>query len=476
MGAPAFSLRRPPLLRLEDLEHIEEAAQRILERVGIAVVGDEPLAALAARGFAPAADGRIRIERRLARAFLDEERARNGRAFSLEPQPPPPAAPFEVGVSNYSLAVHDIEADRVVPYTTARLIETTKLVDGLYERGVRATAPGTPADVPGPLQPVVQLWVSATYCRAGRTPTDIKSLASLPYVVEMTEALGRPLRDVAVYVFSPLTLSGESLACAMAMGPKLETVGVASMPLMGVSAPIHAGDAFAVSAAEVIGSAILVRELTGLRPRWAAWVFPADMRSLMMVFGSPENFFLQMMSNELHAYLHGTPWSMGAGNIHVMAKMPGVQASAERGSLMTVGALLGQRTFGSVGTLSLDEVFSAEQLLYDLEIVQHVERFVRGLDGACDPDRCVADVVGALERQTYAALESTRDAYAEVYWHPRLFERRSLTAWQAAGSPSIRRQVHDEIRRLVAAHSYTLDADTQKAIDAILARAKARLG
>ena len=330
-------------------------------------------------------------------------------------------------------------------------------------------------DVPGPLQAVVQLWVSATYCRSGRRPTDIKSLASLPYVREMTAALGGAVDFMNVWVFSPLSRAGESLACTLSLGSDLKSVAVGSMPSLGVSASIHPGDAFALAAAEVVGSAILVREIVGLEPAWHVNVLPADLRSLMQVFGSPENLLLQWMSSEVNAFLHGTPWHPAAGNMHVMAKVPGVQATAERASIMTAGALLGQRGFSNAGTLSLDEVFSAEQLLYDLEVRDHVERLVRSLDGGCDPERCVAATLEALEAGTFAALESTCHAHREVYWSPRFFERRSLTAWQAAGSPSVRQQVHAEIHRLGRQHEYALPPDEQRAIDAILARAKADL-
>jgi len=471
----ALRFGRPALFRIRDLEQIEEAMCGILARVGIAVHDEAALRRLAAGGFR-ADGGRIRLERNVVRAFLSDVRDRNGRRFAPEPRPlEPDSHEILVGVSNYPLHVHDLEADRIVPYTTPRLIEATKLVDVLHERGVRCRAPGTPVDVPGPLQPVVQLWVSATHCRSGTRPTDIKALASLPYVRDMTEALGGAVDHMNVWVFSPLAVAGESLACTLSLGGSLRSVAVGSMPSMGVSASIHAGDAFALAAAEVVGSAILVREIAGLEPTWHVNLFPADMRSLMQVFGSPENLLLQWMGSEVDAFLHGTPWHPAAGNMHVMAKRPGVQAAAERASIMTVNALLGQRGFSNAGTLSLDEIFSAEQLLYDLEIRDGVERLVRGMDGACDPDRCLADVAEALEQGSFAGLATTGAAFRDVYWSPRFFERRSLGGWRAAGCPSIRHEVHAEVRRLVARHDYALEAAAQRAIDGILARARAAL-
>ena len=175
MNRRVFTVGRPPFLRRDQLESLEEAMYGILEAAGIRVEGEDVLAELAAQGFA-ARDGRVRIERKVAEAFLGEERERNGHRFTLEPRPEEPdRSTFAVGVSNYSMHVHDVERDRVVPYTRETLVAMTKLADALHERGVRCTAPGLPMDVPPPLQPVEQFWISATYSRHGRSPGDIKS-------------------------------------------------------------------------------------------------------------------------------------------------------------------------------------------------------------------------------------------------------------------------------------------------------------
>ena len=104
-----------------------------------------------------------------------------------------------------------------------------------------------------------------------------------------------------------------------------------------------------------------------------------------------------------------------------------------------------------------------------------VERLVAGMGAEWDPQRCIRDVVQALGEQSFAGLETTRDAFGRVYWDPRFFERRSVGGWQAAGCPSIRREVHAKIRRLIARPDYALEADRQKAMDGILARARAHL-
>jgi trimethylamine:corrinoid methyltransferase-like protein len=330
--------------------------------------------------------------------------------------------------------------------------------------------------VPPPLQPVLQYWIAASFSRQGRAPVDPKSEETFPHVAEMAQVLGHPLRHLPVYVFSPLNLGGESLRCAVKYRDRLDAVGVCSMPSPGCTTPVRLGDALAVASAEVIGPVILLRELLGLPVHWHVSVFPIDLRHMAMVFGSPESLLFEWAGRELTAHYQGTQWLPWADNMHTNAKLPGAQASAERSSLMVQGALLGARHFGAAGTLSLDEAFSAEQLLYDLEVKDHCERLVQGLDPACDPERCLAEVQAGLEAGGFAALDATLDGYRDLYWHPRLFDRDFVGAWQARGAPTARARAQEMVAQLTAGHDFELDSGLQDALDAILESAGAHFG
>jgi len=120
-------------------------------------------------------------------------------------------------------------------------------------------------------------------------------------------------------------------------------------------------------------------------------------------------------------------------------------------------------------------VFSAEQLVIDCEIKDHVTRMLEGLDGECDPDACVRDVMAGIEHG-FMGLDSSAENYRRLYWHPPLFERRFLGAWQEAGGPDIREQARAEVRRLVVSHEFRLPAELQREIDRIYSRAERELG
>ncbi len=466
-----FIVRRSAFFSIDQLERIEEAALRILANIGIAILDEEILQRLKSSGF-QGKGNRITIDRKLVREFLDAERTKNGNRFTEEPQPIDPSS-HEIGVHiiEYAQWIHDIDSDRVVPLDTERLIEATKLLDVLSVPGHA----GYPTDVPPALQPVAQYSISANYSRHARHRIDAKSLATMPYIIEMGDVLGDPLRRLPVYVFSPLTLGSESLKCVMRFKDRLSSVGVSGMPSIGCTAPINVGDAFALSAAEVMGGAILLREIVDLPVGWSINAYPIDLRTLAMVFGSPENFLLQLAKSEVNAYFHGTGWYPAGGNIHTNAKLPGAQSCTEKASLMTAGALLGARNFGSVGLLSLDEVFSAEQLIYDLEIRDHVQRLVQGIDGDCDPERCLNDVIEGIQQKNFVALDSTVNTYRQFYWHPELFDRQFFSAWEGEGAKTNRQKAHRMVRELLSQHEYELEAELRRELDKIVTKAESEL-
>ena len=245
------------------------------------------------------------------------------------------------------------------------------------------------------------------------------------------------------------------------------------MSSLGCTTPINMGDAFALCIAEVVGSAILLEQIIDLPIHWSVRLCPIDLHSMSMALGTPEDFLLQFANSEINAYFHGIRWHPAIGGIHTNAKLPGAQACAEKSSLMTTGALLGARGFGSAGTLSLDEVFSAEQLLYGLEIRDHVQRLVEGIDGDCDPERCLQDVMAGVQQKTFVGLETTLQNYRQVYWHPKLFNRQFFSAWEGKGERTIRQQAHAMIRELLSQYEYELEGELRTELDKILAKAQA---
>jgi trimethylamine:corrinoid methyltransferase-like protein len=467
---------RPPLVTADCLEQVEITAGEILAEIGLAVDNPAIRAKVLATGFRESPAGRILVDRAAYREFIADERKAAGNRFAEGAKPgAPPGTIIKVGVSNYPLFRHDMETGLIAPFTTKEHAEAVKLVDSLSARGLVACSPGYPADVPTEFSPVLAYWNQATYSRDGREAPDPKFSKATPWVMEMAGALGRPIKGLPVYVASPLNLSGESLENVILLKDRLESIHVANMPSPGSTAPVNLGDALAQAAAEVVGAAIIAGKLTGIRATWSFCLFPTDMRDLSMVFGSPENFLFHLVSAEALAFLHGDRWHPSAGNIHTMAKLPGAQACAEKASIMTAGALLGEQWFGSVGTLSLDEVFSAEQLIYDLEIRDHVQKLVDGKQVSIDVNRCLAEINMGIAQGSFAGLDSTLGLFRELYWHPAVFERAFLSGWRNKGEKTAKQNAQALINESMKKPAFHLPDGDQKAIDLILQRARKEL-
>lgn len=468
--ANRFRLPPPRLLTEDQLVRIHETAVRILVTHGLRVRSSDACAAAARAGLRTGGDrvfpDRARIEGLVARTRASSGGGERGEV-EAEPR-------LILTVPNYAEFVHDLDSDDLVPYTTERLIEATKFVDTMTEHGVIGSAPGVACDVPGELQQLHKYRIAIRYSRNGWRPVDERSPRAMPYALGMAEALGHPYRYHAVYVVSPLSLGGDSLECLRVCQRRLEGIHVSNMSSVGATAPIALAGALALGAAEVIGAALVMELFSGLPVSWSIRVCPFDPRTMAMSLGAPEELLFQRASDELTAWYHGRPPGPPSGMLHTQAKLPDQQAAAERMCQLTFGALFGARSFSGGGTLSLDEVFSAEQLVYDCELRDHVQRFLRGADLRYDLEQCVAEAAEGLE-QGFLGLDSTASLYRQVYWLPRLFERRRFTGWQEAGKPRLRGRAKAMVREQLRRHDYQPDPAVMREVERIYARAEREL-
>jgi trimethylamine:corrinoid methyltransferase-like protein len=221
-----------------------------------------------------------------------------------------------------------------------------------------------------------------------------------------------------------------------------------------------------MGAAELMGGMVSVQLLTGKPSAFAVGLYPFDLRAGAMVFGSPENMLYQMLCRDFNQF-YGWAWSPEPANIHVMSKLPDAQSGAEKAAIMATGAALGARHFSCAGTLSLDEIFSPEQLLLDCEIRDWVQRGVSGVWlGEEAVDDWLAEIWAGVERG-YMALDSTLDNYLQHTWYPRRFERRAIGPWLTEGQPRLSQRLRAEVRRRIAYHDFELDGGRRREIERI---------
>lgn len=459
---------REELMSLDQAARVHELAKRILQEVGLQVRHTGALERLQAEGF------RVQGDRVFfAPSVIDEHVNEMRRWISSRPTPSPEPdnGRLTLYVSTYSLYMHDVETDRVVPYTTQRLIEMCKLLDTLADDGVSGTPPGIPIEVHPDLQPVAQYRIAALHARQGAAPVDPTSAKTVNYLLDMAEVMERPIRSLPVFIPTPLRLGGESLDVVLACLDRLSHISVGSMPSTGATAPIHPFGALALAAGESMGGMVVMRILTGKPVSFGVAIFPFDLRAGAMVFGSPENLLFQMLCRDFNRF-YGWCWYPAPDNIYVMAAFPDTQSAAEKASIMALGAFLGARRFGAAGTLSQDDVFSPEQLLVDCEIRDWVQRAIQGVwMGEEGVDDWVTEIRTGVQR-SFMGLDSTLDNYKRHVWYPRRFERGAIGPWLAQGQPRLSDRLKDEVQKRVAAHDFELDADRRREIEHIYQAAR----
>jgi len=458
--------RRDELITPEQSERIHATARRILAEIGLEVHEPAYQERLRAAGLRIQGD-RLYIEPAEVDGFVAEHRRRlQSLQKECQSNQPVDERRLTLGISPYPLNVHDLRSGEVVPFTTERLIEMTRLVDSLTDQGVHGAPPGTPLDVPPDLQPIAQFRIAAIYARQGATAVDPTSPRTARFLFELSDVMGEPIRSLPVYMPTPLRLGGESLQVVLACLDRLEHISVSSMPAAGMSGPLQPFGSLALAAAETIGGAIAVQAMTGKPVLFFPAIFPADLRTGAMVFGSPENMLYHMLTADFNRF-YGYPDGYAPENIHVLAKLPDGQSAAERAAILMTGAALGARHFMCAGVLSLDEIFSAEQLLLDCEIRDWAQHAIQGVWlGEEVVDDWVEEVRAGL-MQGYMKLDSTLDHYRQQTWYPRWFDRGKIGQWINQDRPSLSPRLRAEALRRIAAHTYELDGERRREIDRI---------
>lgn len=458
-----FQLERKRLITDDEADRIDRLAGDILEKTGIEVHDADLLSRLTAAGFRVSGN-RVLISPEVRKEYLDWMRSQSKPRRRV--QPAPLTSEIRLYVSSYSLFVHDYETDKVISYSREKLIDMTKLVDSLAGDGVLGSPPGIPMDAHPDMQPIDQYRIAALYSRQGATPVDPTSPKTVNYLLDMAEVMGQPMRSLPVYIPTPLRLGGESLDVVLSCLDRIDSITVASMPSAGTSAPLQPFGALALSAAETMGGAILVRQLTGKPVFFGVSLFPSDLRQGTMVFGSPENMLYYMLARDFGQF-YGFQGSPAPNNIHVMAKVPDGQSAAEKAAIMAYGAALGERDFFCAGTLSLDEIFSPEQLLLDCEIRNWVQQSIKGVWLGEEEEKDWQAAIESGLSQGFINHDSTLNHYRDHVWYPGRFQRGAIGPWMSAGQPKLSKKLRAEIRERIHNHSYQLEGRQRTEIENI---------
>lgn len=377
--------------------------------------------------------------------------------------------PFTRISGAYEMNVRDMKDGRIRTATYADLVDLVKLQDSYNMRG---SAPVLPQDIPSAaLQEVAMYKACYQHSRwIGQSVFEVNpksTVAAAEYIYDMAQAIGRPYA-IGCWVSSPFRVASDDLEVVYHFLGKNVPMWIATMPIAAATAPIHLVTAYIQSLAELFAGYVMLRLLQGAAYCYCSMIdsvraYPFDMRYGSFVYGSPEDIQCTVLQARINKY-YGIP--IIAKSLLTTGKEPDAHAAAEKAAHTIVAGLAGVDGFTNIGLLSVDEIFSAEQVVIDNEILDYVAAFLRGVN--------VSEEVFSLDAirevgpgGTFLTHRSTRDAYKSAFWMPGLFRHDMLNHWLKDGAPSLQERARAHAKERIAEHEDPIAEDERRELERI---------
>lgn len=239
-------------------------------------------------------------------------------------------------------------------------------------------------------------------------------------LVEMNEVYPGPWLSIGFTAHSPLRWTELALRIFERSSGHGIPLTVNGEPLVGVSAPVTLAGSMAVGNAEILAGITILQLLEPGRPLVynLGLARTLDMSSAGAVTGGPEvNLFAQASAAMGRFYnLPSASW------VSTEAICEDEQAGLEKSLGFLSHSLAGVNLAWGVGQLEASTTISLPQMVMDDEMIQHVQRYVRGVDisDAAFAEDLIREVgIGG----GYLETEHTLSHFRQELWTPALLNR-----------------------------------------------------
>jgi trimethylamine--corrinoid protein Co-methyltransferase len=416
------------LLSEQEEEILHEAALRVLGEVGVKVESDEVLERLADFGAQVDRTKRVAF---FTRRFVEDFLASSER-FDWDN-----AEPYVGGSASIYFGYYlDPETDEFRPMTVANMLRYFKVA---HHIGLSFGSAYVFHIDEIPHEALVPFFHYFALKFTGRSSASVNNVRWAPIVLEMAEAFAaeknvpvqQVISPVHIHLVSPLRFSAEEAKIFLFFAERGLRIGVGTMSVLGSNAPVTIAGALAQHLAQNIFINILYRAYFGeKRLSFSSAISPLDMKTLMQSYGRPEKELCNVAMAQM-ARRYGAHFFPHTG--HADAKKPGPEAGFEK-ALNSIPSLIAcGRVSISCGLLSVDEVYSPIQLVIDREIIDALNRFVRGFE--------INEATLALETirevghgGVFTGTEHTAAHWKRELWMPKIFAREMFSAWREKGA------------------------------------------
>ncbi len=448
----------------EQIELMHEKALHLIENEGVNVPHDGILNILSNY------DG-VKIENRTVRfkPGLVEKAIREAK-YDV---PEYPKDKWVVSAGAHQTACYDLDSGKIRETNSEDLLKFIKLGDALDTVG---SSPVVPLDLPIHTQMLMMYKVayenSRFRCNDIYEHMDKPTLECANYVYEMAKAAEKRYA-YGIWMISPRSFDKNGLEVAYRLLDKGVPMWVATMPVAGVAAPITMIGTILQSMFEIFFGLTLINLINTkgnnyISPNDAFEGDAFDMKYSTFVYGSVE-------------YIHHTLYQIPLCkhyNIPVMcktlltsSKAPDAHAAAEIGTHTLIAALAGARAFRCGGLLSTGELYSGEQLVIEMEMIEYIKNVLKKQEFS--EDRLMVDEIAAVKAGgSFIGRKSTIENFRKEYWQPGLFTHSNLGQWKEMGEKSLYKYANERTKKLISEHKYQIDEDKKRELDKIFEIAK----
>ena len=271
----------------------------------------------------------------------------------------------------------------------------------------------------------------------------------------------------------PLRVTQPEAAIMVEMARRGLSIFILPMPMTGIAGPVYPIASAIIGVAEILGVWTMVKAIREETPVEAAVVSGAlNPKSGAVCFSGPESVLQDLAVAQLFRERYGTRCSTGPGIID--APVPGALSIYERTLKSFCTALAGEPMF-SAGILGAGVVFSPEQLMIDLDIAHAQHRFCRGIGGSYF-EESVALIRERGIGGIFIDTDHTAAHFREWLWIPALLERLRHADAQAAHEKDPVEIAYEKWNDVLnKTEMYHIDRERQRAIEAVVERARAVL-
>jgi trimethylamine--corrinoid protein Co-methyltransferase len=293
----------------------------------------------------------------------------------------------------------------------------------------------------------------------------VSSQRGAEIIYEMSRVSGLEF-GLPVFVLSPLRIEGASIEIALdflerGLDVRAELTG---MPILGLTAPLWLPGAFVEHVATVLAAYTLF-DAAGLAERLRCHfaVYPFDMKYGTIAYGTPMHALAHLVGCQVNGY-YGAPTDMCKA-FHTNAARPDAHSVSQRAAFGALAALAGARRFTFGGMLGIDMIFSAEQLVVDVEIMDYLKHLVQGckFPGGDAIFETLKEVGPGGDFLTHA---STLAGYRDL-WVSDLFQDLSVEQIDARHEAGLQDRIRRRVRALLDSAPYEADKDVVRELDRI---------